>query len=196
VAGGLKVRPYPLWVAGMTRHSISAINALTTDEAVELLGGIFEHSPWIVRETWPRAPFGSVEDLHAALCHTVRAASRDRQRALIGAHPDLVGQAAIAGTLTRESTGEQRVAGLGPGDLTADDIARFRRYNAAYRDRFGFPFVICARENRKASILAGFERRLGNDPETEREAALAEIERIAWHRLTDLVENALAVDDA
>ncbi len=178
----------------MTKHIMSAINVLTDDEAVELLGGLFEHSPWIVRETWPRTPIASVEALHAALCETLRAATVDRQLALIAAHPDLVGRAAMAGTLTRESTGEQRAAGLGPDDLMVDDVELFTRHNAAYQARFGFPFVTCARENRKASILAGFERRLGNDAETERKTALAEIERIAWYRLTDLVENDPEID--
>ncbi|MDQ3657546.1 MAG: urate oxidase [Chloroflexota bacterium] len=180
----------------MTRQTIGAINALAEDDAVELLGGLFEHSPWIVRDTWPRAPFASVERLHAALCETLRSAPRDRQIALIGAHPDLVGRAALAGTLTRESTAEQQAAGLGPDDLTADDIERFTRSNAEYQARFGFPFVICARANRKASILAGFERRLGNDSDTERRTALAEIERIAWYRLADLVENDPEMDGA
>ena len=113
----------------------------------------------------------------------------ERQLALIRAHPDLVGRAAMAGTLTQESTGEQRAAGLGPDDLTPDDVATFMRSNEAYKEKFGIPFVICARENRKASILAAFPVRLGHDPETERETALREIERIGWYRLIDLVDN-------
>ena len=169
--------------------SIQDVNMLSEEEAAEVLGGIFENSPWIVRETWARAPFTSVEAFHAALCSTVRTASEDQQLALIRAHPDLVGRAAKLGTLTRESTGEQRSAGLGLDDLSPEDIEIFNRYNFAYKERFAFPFVICARENRKLSILAGFENRLGNDPVTERNAAVREIERIAWYRLTDLVDN-------
>jgi OHCU decarboxylase len=180
----------------VTKHPIAVINALNDDDAVELLGGLFEHSPWIVRDTWRRTPFASVEGLHQALCETVQSVAADRQLALIGAHPDLVGRAALAGTLTHESTAEQRAAGLGPDDLTVDDVERFTGYNAEYQARFGLPFVICARDNRKASILAGFERRLGNDPDTERRTALAEIERIAWYRLTDLVENDPEMDGA
>ncbi len=178
-----------LWCWRVTKKTISCINALAEADAVEWLGGLFEHSPWIVRDTWPEAPFASIEHLHGALCRTLQSATADMQRMLISAHPDLVGRAALAGTLTRESTGEQRAAGLGPDDLSTDDIARFNDYNAEYQARFGFSFVICARENRKVSILAGFERRLGNDPETERRTALAEIERIAWYRLADLADN-------
>ncbi len=173
----------------MTKRTISAVNALDENQAVDLLNGIFEHSPWIVRETWQNAPFATVVELHAALCETLRSAPAERQLALIGVHPDLVGRAAIAGTLTRESTNEQRAAGLGPDDLSTDDVEAFTRFNAGYHARFGFPFVICARENRKASILAGFARRIHNDPESERRTAIGEIERIAWYRLTDLVED-------
>ncbi len=173
----------------MPKRTIADINTLDAEAAANLVGGIFEHSPWIVRETWPSRPFASVEALHAALCETIRTAGTDRQLDLIRAHPDLVGRAARAGTLTRESTGEQRAAGLGPDDLTSDDIETFTRSNAAYKDKFGFPFVICARENRKASILAAFPVRLAHDPTTERETALREIERIGWYRLIDLVDN-------
>jgi OHCU decarboxylase len=172
----------------MGKRALAEVNRMTAGEATNLLGGIFEHSPWIVEATWAQAPFDSINALHAALVQTVANAGEARQLALIRAHPDLVGRAARAGTLTRESTGEQRAAGLGPDDLTADDVERFTRHNAEYQERFGFPFVICARENRKASILAGFEARLANDEATERETALREIGRIAWYRLADLIE--------
>ena len=171
----------------MATVALSTLNTMPVDEAVALLGGVFEHSPWIVAETWTEAPFASVEDLHRALVTTMRAASVERQTALIRAHPDLVGRAAREGTLTRESTAEQRAAGLDPDSLTEADMVAFAEHNAAYQARFGFPFVICARENRKASILAGFVARLPNDATTERETALSEIARIAWFRLHDLV---------
>ena len=174
----------------MSKVLLAEVNDMTTEDAVALLGGVFEHSPWIVAETWPQAPFPSVNTLHAALVATVERASAERQLDLIREHPDLVGRAAQAGTLTRESTAEQRAAGLGPDDLTVEDVTAFTRFNAEYQAKFGFPFVICARENKKASILAGFESRLPNDAETEREAALREIARIAWYRLHDLVGDA------
>jgi OHCU decarboxylase len=171
----------------MTTIALSALNTMLAEDAVALLGGVFEQSPWIVAETWSRAPFASVDDLHRALVDTVSATSVDRQLALIRAHPDLVGRAAREGSLTRESTAEQRAAGLGPDDLTDEDIIAFANFNAAYKEKFTFPFVICARENRKASILAGFVARLPNDAESERDTALREIARIAWFRLHDLV---------
>ncbi len=118
-------------------------------------------------------------------------ASQERQLALIRAHPDLVGRAALAGTLTRESTTEQRAAGLDPNVLSEEEIAWFQDTNAKYQAKFGFPFVICARDNQKDAIAAGLVERLGNDRRTEIETALHEIGRIAWHRLGDVVEDDL-----
>jgi urate oxidase/2-oxo-4-hydroxy-4-carboxy-5-ureidoimidazoline decarboxylase len=163
------------------------IETLDRDGFVERLGFLFEGSPWIAAEGWSTRPWGDREALHRALLDVVARADADRQVALIRAHPDLVGRAARAGSLTAESTAEQRGAGLDPGALTLDEIDRFESANATYRERFGFPFVICAREQRKDAILAGFAARLAHDRETEIATALTEIGRIAWHRLADVV---------
>jgi urate oxidase len=157
------------------------------DAFVARLGFLFEGSQWIAAETWPVRPWRSVSDLHAALLATVAAASEERQIALIQAHPDLVGRAALAGTLTRESTAEQRAAGLDPGALSPREVAAFQDLNARYQARFGFPFVICARDHQKADILAELERRAHQSRADEITAALREIGRIAWWRLQDVV---------
>lgn len=134
------------------RVTMSEINALDRQAFVARLGFLFEGSPWIVAEAWDSRPWSSPEGLHAAMLEVVARASQERQLALIRAHPDLVGRAALAGTLSRESTAEQRAAGLDPGALTADEVARFQESNQVYKDRFGFPFVICAREYTKDEI--------------------------------------------
>jgi OHCU decarboxylase len=167
--------------------TLAQLNSLPREEFVRLVGPVFEHSPWIAEAAWVNRPFANVEQLHDALCQRVRAASESQQLALIRAHPDLVGRAALAGTLTRESTKEQAIAGL--SQLTAGEIAAFQKYNAAYREKFGFPFVICARLNKKEAILAGFETRLHNSTEQEVAAALEEIFKIAELRLRDLIES-------
>jgi 2-oxo-4-hydroxy-4-carboxy-5-ureidoimidazoline decarboxylase len=164
--------------------ALSELNQLNETEFTSIVGPVFEHSPWIAEFTWPQRPFASVEQLHAALCQTVRTASQEKQLSLIRAHPDLVGRAALAGTLTPESSGEQASAGLNA--LSPPEIAMFQKQNAAYRQKFGFPFVICARLNKKETILAGFERRLKNTPAQEISAALEEIFKIAELRLRDL----------
>ena len=165
--------------------TLAQLNSLSRDEFVRLVGPVFEHSPWIAEATWPQRPFASVAELHRALCRTVAAAGEEKQLALIRAHPDLVGRLALAGQLTRESTGEQASAGL--GNLTVDEIALFQKSNAAYKEKFGFPFVICARLNKKEVILIGFKLRLHNSREQEIKTALEEIEKIAGLRLNDLV---------
>jgi 2-oxo-4-hydroxy-4-carboxy-5-ureidoimidazoline decarboxylase len=170
------------------KWSIGEINALDQDEFVRRLGFVFEGSPFIAAEAWYERPFADLPDLHRKLFAVVEGATPEQQEALISAHPDLVGRAALAGTLTRESTGEQAAAGLDPDHLSPEEVAEFTQLNAAYRDRFGFPFVICARENKKETILAGFRARLDHDRQTEIDTALAEIAKICWYRLVDVVE--------
>src|SRR5262249_51522364 len=129
--------------------------------------------------------FSSVEQLHQALCDVMYAAPVQRQVELIRAHPDLVGRAALDGTLSPASTAEQTAAGL--DRLPPDEIATFTRLNAEYQGTFGFPFVICARENKKESILAGFAARLRNMGEQEIAVALGEVAKICRLRLLDTV---------
>ncbi len=176
------------------RVSIEGVNRLDPARALELLGELFENTPAIVARTLERRPFASRDALYRALCATVEALDREQKLALIRAHPDLVGRTALMGTLGKDSTAEQRAAGLSADALTTDEIGRFQRANALYGKRFGFPFVICARENRKANILRGLADRLPNDRETEIANAIREIERIALHRLVALVRDDAALD--
>jgi OHCU decarboxylase len=167
------------------RLTIDRINALDQSQFTAALGFAFEQSPWIAAQTWPARPFADLAQLHAALCAVMHGASSEQQIALIRAHPDLAGKAAIAGTLTAESTREQASAGL--NQLTPTEFAAFTRLNQAYRERFGFPFVICVREQTKTSILESFRTRLQHAPEQEIATALDEIGKIAWLRLRDAV---------
>lgn len=167
------------------RFTISELNQSSREVFVRIVGPVFEHSAWIAEATWPKRPFASVENLHAALCETVRAAGEEKQLALIRAHPDLVGKLALAGQLTKESTGEQASAGL--DKLSPQETELFQKNNAAYKAKFGFPFIICARLNKKEAILAGFDRRLQNSREMEIKTALEEIFKIAELRLQDLI---------
>lgn len=161
--------------------NVEQLNALDRPEFVGTLAPVFEHSPWIAARTESKRPFANRAELHAALCDSVMKASDDEKLSLIRAHPDLVGNA----SLTPESQGEQAAAGL--GTLLPDEVAQFQEYNAAYREKFGFPFVICARENKKDAILSAFPQRLTNAPGQEIETALGEIFKIAELRLRDLI---------
>jgi OHCU decarboxylase len=167
-------------------YALDHVNCLSREDFVAIIGSAFEHSPWIAETCWLWRPFNSLEHLHHALCETVRTSPQARQVDLIRAHPDLVGRAALAGTLTQASASEQASAGL--NKLSAEEIPLFQNFNQSYREKFGFPFVICARLNKKEAILDGFRIRLQHSREKEIETALAEIEKIAYLRLQDIIE--------
>ena len=166
--------------------TLEEINAFDRDEFVARLGHVFESSPWIAAEAWRERPFESLELLHETMCVVMYGSTAEQKLALIRAHPDLVGRAALAGTLSAESKGEQASAGL--DRLSPEEVAEFTRLNRLYSEKFGFPFVICARENKKASILAGFDARLRNSREQETATALAEIAKIARRRVHDITK--------
>jgi 2-oxo-4-hydroxy-4-carboxy-5-ureidoimidazoline decarboxylase len=172
----------------MTSISLSQLNTLPHDAFTTALSGLFEGDPWIVERAWDDRPFASLDDLYTALCNVLYGAPEDQQIAILRAHPDLVGRAALSGTLSPASTAEQSAAGLDA--LSPAEIAGFTRLNAEYHAKFGFPFVICARENKKDSILTAFPARLANDRETEIATALAEVAKICRLRLLDTISAA------
>lgn len=142
------------------------------------MSALFEHSPWVEERADARPSSG---DRHADLMAVVRDATAAEQLALIRAHPELAGKAAVDGRLTEASAAEQASAGL--DRLTQAEFDRFHALNAAYREKFGFPFIICVRLTDKAGILAAMERRLANDRDTEIAAALEQIGEIVRLRL-------------
>ncbi len=176
---------YEIYTHTGMHMTLEEVNSLDQEQFVRRLGFLFEGSPWIAERAWHARPFSDVEALHQALCEVMYEAAQEEQVTLIRAHPDLVGRAALSGSLTPESTREQAAAGL--DRLAPEEVATFGRLNGEYKSRFGFPFVICARENKKDSILAGFASRLHNSPEDEIATALREIAKIAHLRLLDLI---------
>jgi OHCU decarboxylase len=118
----------------------------------------------------------------------MREAPPERQLALIRAHPDLAGREAEQGTLTRESSREQASAGL--DRLTAAEVEALRRLNRSYRERFGFPLIVCVREHTKDSIMTWGTTRLEHSREREIDIALGEISKIVGLRLGDVLEEA------
>jgi 2-oxo-4-hydroxy-4-carboxy-5-ureidoimidazoline decarboxylase len=165
--------------------SIAELNRLDRAAFTAALGHLFEHSPWVASETWPKRPFRDGAHLHTELCATMRGAPRERLLALINAHPDLAGRLAQQRKLTTNSTREQASAGL--DGLSATELAEFQQLNDAYRSRFGFPFIICARLNDKSTIVAAMRQRTANSADQEFQAAMSEIEKIARLRLEDVL---------
>jgi urate oxidase len=154
------------------------------DAFVKTFGGVFEHSPFIAERAYDRglaAAHDSAPGLAGAMATAFRRASDDERLAILRAHPDLAGRLALAGELTAQSQGEQASAGL--DRLTPAELARFEDLNSRYVQRFGFPFIIAVKGKTKEDILAAFDARLPNDPETERATAAREVERIATLRI-------------
>ncbi|HWT39025.1 MAG TPA: 2-oxo-4-hydroxy-4-carboxy-5-ureidoimidazoline decarboxylase, partial [Paraburkholderia sp.] len=140
---------------------------------------------WVAQAAAARRPFASVDALHAAMCEAVEAAGDARQLALINAHPELAGRAAVRGELTAESTREQGGAGL--GQCTQAEFDTLHALNRAYRDKFGFPFILAVRGYDRHGIIANFESRVDHSYHEEFRASLAQIYRIARFRIDDLI---------
>ena len=166
--------------------TLEQINALSLQEFRDRLGSIFEHSPWVAERVWPQRPFAIVDRLHGAMCAAVAQAEHTEQLALIRAHPQLAGKAAVHGELTDASTREQRGAGL--DQCSPAEFADITRLNDAYQEKYGFPFIIAVRGHTRLSIIEAMTTRLANTPDTEFAEALRQIERIAAFRLADMIE--------
>ncbi len=155
---------------------------MDTHDFIARYGGIYEHSPWVAERVLAIGIDTSDAALVArSMADIVDNAARDRQLELIRAHPDLAGKAQVAGELTAESTAEQASAGL--DQCSQEEFERFQALNDAYREKFGFPFVMAVRDSSRDEILEAFAERLENDYELEFETALVEIHKIARLRL-------------
>ena len=163
--------------------SIRQVNAVSEADFVQLLGGIFEHSPWVAEQVVAQRPFASVAALHAAMVARIEAAGIGKQIAMIRAHPELAGKAAVRGELTDESTREQSGAGL--NQCTPQEFEKLQQLNADYNARFGFPFIVAVRGHTRHSIMALFEARLKNTPDVEMRECLNQIFKIGRLRLDD-----------
>jgi len=164
------------------------VNAMGPEEFIERYGGIYEHSPWVAEEAFGDYLEDPDTDALAELfAECVDNASRDRRLALIHAHPDLAGRAAVAGELTEPSGEEQSSAGI--DQCSPQEFARFQDLNQRYKEKFGFPFVMAVRGSNRQEILSAFEARLQNDPAEEFERAISEIHKIARLRLAAMKDD-------
>ena len=167
---------------------LAGLNSATRETFVGCLGGVFEHSPWVAERAYDHRPFTTRDALHAAMVAAVDEAGLDRQLALLRAHPELAGRAAVQGEMTEHSTQEQGGSGLlhcSPGEF-----ARLRELNRAYGERFGFPFIIAVRGLGRAAVIDAFARRLENTREAELAEALQQVARITGLRIAGLVDDA------
>jgi 2-oxo-4-hydroxy-4-carboxy-5-ureidoimidazoline decarboxylase len=162
------------------------LNTCTSDAFAAALGEIFEHSPWVAEAAVARRPFPTVAALHEAMVAAVRSAPLDRKLAFLNAHPELGSKLGRAPVLTQASRDEQ--GGLGLDRLSDEEFEKFNRLNTVYREKFGFPFIICVGRHTRDSILRQFERRVENSTDTEFDSAINEIGLITRLRLVAAVD--------
>lgn len=166
---------------------MASINAMDRTAFVRKFGGIFEKSPWVAEKAFEKRPFASIDELHAAMVSVAKNAPAAQQLALLQSHPDLAGKEAQAGTMTASSVAEQASAGLNA--LSAAELAELSSLNAAYKAKFGFPFIIAVRMHTKEGIFSEFKRRLQNDTQTEFANDLQNVYIITRLRLNKMIES-------
>ncbi len=165
-------------------YTLSDLNQMSQGEFVNALGSIFEETPTIAQAAWNFRPFKDLTHLHQTMLHVVETSGQEAQLALIRAHPDLGSKAKMAAA----SVAEQSGAGL--NQLSPEEFERFQRLNQAYKDRFGFPFIVAVKTHTKATILQAFEERLQNSYGEEVQRAIAEIAQITRFRLEQQIFSA------
>ena len=171
----------------MTAFKTLTPSTLSRDAFVSAFADIYEHSPWVAEKAYDlgqRVELDEIEALHQRMSDILLSANHSDQLALINAHPDLAGKAAIQGELTESSTNEQ--AGAGIHQCTAEEFERFTELNDAYKEKFRFPFIMAVKGSNRHQILASFEKRIHNSVEAEFKEALAQINLIALFRLLQL----------
>jgi 2-oxo-4-hydroxy-4-carboxy-5-ureidoimidazoline decarboxylase len=165
---------------------IDHINNSDPARFIELLGGIFEHSPWVAERVYSKRPFASGIDLHDKMVLEMRQASTQQRLDLLCQHPELAGKEAEAGSLTDSSKREQ--AGAGLNQCSAEELTRIKYFNQAYLSKFGFPFIIAVTGLDKFQIIAAMQQRLDHSSEIEFATAITEVEKIALIRLNALLD--------
>jgi beta-ureidopropionase / N-carbamoyl-L-amino-acid hydrolase len=168
--------------------TLAALNAASEADALAMLDGVYEHSPWIAHGALARRPFLSLTALKHAMTVVLRDAGLDAQVKLVRAHPELAGKAMVDQSLTAESTNEQSKAGL--THCTPGEFATIQKLNADYNAKFGWPFILAVRGPRgtglsKLQIIDTFARRLQGHPDFELQECLRQIHRVAEMRLND-----------
>lgn len=176
--------------------TISELLSKSKDEILETLGGLYEHSPWAAEgflestSVEERSKLSTVTELAAALKVVVDSAPREKQLELLRAHPDLAAKVETLKTLTADSQTEQNKAGL--QSLEGEELQTFTAQNQAYKEKFGFPFILAVRNASKDTVLSALKGRLGNPQQKEFATALEQVHKIAWMRLLDKIDTSQA----
>ena len=165
---------------------MDVVNGLGYEAFCAKFGSLFENTPLVAASVWENRPFADPASLHQCLCDFVRRLPPEGKAGILRCHPDLAGKLALEGHLSADSMSEQKSAGL--LDLSQEEMRELQRLNDAYKEKFGWPFVICVRENKVNAIFQGLQKRLSRDRAEELETGIEEVCKIAWHRLNGTLE--------
>ena len=161
--------------------TIEELNSKDRSGFVAAIGWVFEGSPWVAERAWDKRPFATLDALHDALSSVVASAELGEQTSLMRAHPELGVRAGMSDTSSREQTS----AGLDA--LTRSDLERLQSLNAAYREKFGFPFLFAVKGRTAQDVLNAIERRLTSPRDEEHREALRQVYQIARFRLEGMI---------
>lgn len=165
----------------MRELTLEEVNQADKETFVNIMGGVYEMSPWVAERTWPEQPFSSIGDVQETMEQVVQNASREEKLTLLRAHPDLGERA----EMTEASQKEQASAGL--DQLSPDQYEAFQRLNEAYQDKFEFPFIMAVKDESPSTIRKAMEERIDHSKSEEFRTALNEVNTIARFRLEELV---------
>ncbi|XP_076048060.1 2-oxo-4-hydroxy-4-carboxy-5-ureidoimidazoline decarboxylase-like [Oratosquilla oratoria] len=170
----------------MAKLTIEEVNRMDYEAFVQTFGNVVEHGTIISAAIWKFRPFDNVKHLHDTICDFIALLPTSGKEGILRCHPDLAGRLAQMNKLTEESTTEQKSAGL--DQLSKEELDFLNAANSKYRSKFNFPFVICARENKKTAIFEGLRSRVSNSPEIELQRGIEEVKKICYYRLLDLIQ--------
>ncbi|KAM3933285.1 putative 2-oxo-4-hydroxy-4-carboxy-5-ureidoimidazoline decarboxylase [Leptodactylus fuscus] len=164
---------------------VDAVNCMNYEQFLDVFGNIIEKCPIITAAVWSRRPFASFSEVEDKVYDFIESLPISGKEGILRCHPDLAGRELTSGTLTMESQQEQRQAGL--TSLTTRERERLTLLNTQYKEKFGFPFVICAKRSDKDKIMEELNSRLQNDPSVEILKGIDEVKKICHLRLQDIL---------
>jgi 2-oxo-4-hydroxy-4-carboxy-5-ureidoimidazoline decarboxylase len=166
--------------------SIDQINQLSEDEFVGLFGQVVEHSSWVAKAASHARPYRNFADLYAAMANAISQAGPGVWAQILNLHPELSGKEAQEGALTDFSVSEQ--AGLGLDRLSKDEFQKIQGFNQRYKEKFGFPFVVCVKQlQNRGQLFSEMERRLSLSGPEELKTGIGQVMEICRLRLHQIV---------
>ncbi|MDZ7918038.1 MAG: 2-oxo-4-hydroxy-4-carboxy-5-ureidoimidazoline decarboxylase [Rhodococcus sp. (in: high G+C Gram-positive bacteria)] len=163
--------------------TLDKVNEMSAEEFTATFGGLVQGTPWVVERAYQQRPFADAHGLREAFQEALLAGTTEEQIELINSYPDL-GSEDATGTLNAADH-------VGLSNLEEDEHDNIVQLAAEYREHFGFPLVICARETERYDrVLSNGWSRVENAPSAERSFAMIEIAKIANYRFDDLVADA------